>query len=784
MMLVICAGWLLSGTATPAAGEPGAERPQPDAVHADSIEHRPLVTCPGGLDQWAPARTVLQVIDLEVHRWHEYDFEDGTRCIVLERPERRILNRGEAASLLERSAGWVDQVPDAERLEVLPADDPQLDAPPASPPDLPPPTDRFDPAALKPDTDYRELQRSDRDALERPAPDAGPARSDEAPTVVIGDDERVRRSLSQVQSHPWNTIGYHRHQYPNMATRRCTAFLVGPHLALTNGHCVYNDDRGGLLRAAEFSPGQYQPGQGESVVRPFGMQPVYRFRVNQQWIDGGGWIYDYAGLNLSRTFGEITTFMPLVFDDPGARIMNTSGYPADVHLDTPDEESTTFAQWYSSSSESSTGGTSDRLLYHDADTSGGHSGSPLWRFLNPDRRIIAIHCCGSSSAQINWGPRLVSQNLGVIEGWLDWTPPGEPGSADDFGEESLPATGQGAVAASNVGATLQIGEPDHCDFPGGRSMWWSWTAPVAREVTFHTSDTGMDVLLAAYAGNSLAALDEVACDGSAGTNNAIAFEPAAGATYHFAVDGYQGDEDVFVLNWVVEPPDNDSFASRRSMQGNTGSDSGDNWGANPEDTDFAGVCGATDAATIWWSFTTGEQPGELMLDSLGSEVDVMLAVHVGSDVAGLEEIACDDSPGGAGSLSIQADEHTEYHLVVAAADGATGPVTVNWSFDEQPMPEIDSVSPASGPETGGTGIAISGQSFAPGAQVLLGELACEDTEVVSSSSIHCTVPAAEAGAVDVTVTNPDDRSVTLVEGFVYFESTGPIFGDRFEWLED
>jgi len=772
-----CVGLLLAATAAlPALAASGPEEP----MVADSVEHRPLISCPSGLDQWAPSRTVLQVIDLEVHRWHEYDFEDGTRCIVQERPGQKVLTRDEAVDLLARSKAWVEQKPDMDNLEVLPADAPQLDAPPASPPDLIPPGDRSDPEALGPDSDHLEPDPPERDAIVRPARDVVEPDSVDVPTVVIGDDERVRRSLSQVQSHPWNTIGYHRHQYPNLATRRCTAFLVGPNLALTNAHCVYNEDRGGLLRAAEFSPGQYQSGQGESVVRPFGMQPVYRFRVNQQWIDGGGSIYDYAGLNLSRTFDGITTFMPLVFDDPGAQIMNTSGYPAHVHLGTADEESPTFAQWYSSSTESSTGGTSDRLLYHDADTSGGHSGSPLWRFLNPDRRIIAVHCCGSSSAQINWGPRLVSQNLDVIEGWLDWTPPATPTSADDFGEVVLPATGQGSIAASNVGATLQIGEPDHCDFPGGRSMWWSWTAPVDRGVTFHTSDTDMDVLLAAYTGSAVNGLNEVACDGSAGSNNSIAFEPMPGSTYHLAVDGYQGDEDEFTLNWTVEPPDNDDFEQRRPMSGNSGSDSGDNWGATPESAGFPAGCVSTDAATIWWSFVTDEHPGELVFDSQGSDLDVLLAVYTGDEVGTLEEVACSDSPGSNNSLSIEVDGNTAYHLVVAGRDAATGPVTVNWSFEEQPWPEIDSVSPPSGPDYGGTEIVISGQYFADGAQVTLGGSDCEDTEVVSSTTISCTVPPAQAGVVDVTVVNPDDRSVTLAEGFVYLESTGPVFGDRFE----
>ncbi len=447
-----------------------------DELEARSLEARLLMDCPPAVRDHNPNRRVLQVIDGVVHRWAEYDLDaDTSMCIILERPEFQILSAGEASELMARSSTWEVRLPDPEHWEILPHDAPELDLPPPVIDFGAVPRADISPSTTLPDTEYipaessrRGLAASEpqRDPIYSPQLQQNNAQTDISPQVVIGDeDDRVRRSLSQVQSHPWNTIGHLSQQYPTMNRYRCTAFLVGPYLALTNGHCVYNDERddeGVTVRAAELSPGQFSAGQGEEIIRPYGTHPVYRVRLNSGWTnDEWAWHFDYAGLNLSRPFTEITTFMPLVFEDPGAQTMNTSGYPRLVHEDTDDEEDPSMAQWWNASDSTSIGGTNDRLLFHDADSSGGQSGSPLWRFISPDRRVIAVHCCGSDDNQINWGPRLVSQNQNLIENWLDWTPPGTPGLADDFGEIDLPNAGRGFMVRNNVGATRQVFEPNH-----------------------------------------------------------------------------------------------------------------------------------------------------------------------------------------------------------------------------------------------------------------------------------------------------------------------------------
>jgi hypothetical protein len=65
----------------------------------------------------------------------------------------------------------------------------------------------------------------------------------------------------------------------------------------------------------------------------------------------------------------------------------------------------------------------DLIVYYDADTSGGNSGSPIWQYY-PDPaliRVIAVHAFGA--VRYNGGPRLVTQNQALIESWVAWTPP-------------------------------------------------------------------------------------------------------------------------------------------------------------------------------------------------------------------------------------------------------------------------------------------------------------------------------------------------------------------------
>jgi hypothetical protein len=68
-------------------------------------------------------------------------------------------------------------------------------------------------------------------------------------------------------------------------------------------------------------------------------------------------------------------------------------------------------------------------------------------------------------------------------------------------------------------------------------------------------------------------------------------------------------------------------------------------------------------------------------------------------------------------------------------------------------------------------LTISGANFVAGATVTLGGVAATSVNVTGGSTISAVSPAHAAGTVDVTVTNSDGQSATLVNGYTYTQSS-------------
>jgi hypothetical protein len=89
-------------------------------------------------------------------------------------------------------------------------------------------------------------------------------------------------------------------------------------------------------------------------------------------------------------------------------------------------------------------------------------------------------------------------------------------------------------------------------------------------------------------------------------------------------------------------------------------------------------------------------------------------------------------------------------------------------------PVITRIEPDHGPIGGGTRITISGQHFAPrGVRVILGGHRAYDVQVVDDQTLTATTHWHRAGTVDVVVSNPDDLSGVLPDGFTYHKPEPP-----------
>lgn len=88
-------------------------------------------------------------------------------------------------------------------------------------------------------------------------------------------------------------------------------------------------------------------------------------------------------------------------------------------------------------------------------------------------------------------------------------------------------------------------------------------------------------------------------------------------------------------------------------------------------------------------------------------------------------------------------------------------------------PVINSITPCAGLIDGGETMSITGKNFINGVTVKIGQEPAADIVLSSNSLVTCTIPAHEAGSVEVYVRNPDGQSATLNNGYTYFEPYVP-----------
>ena len=134
-----------------------------------------------------------------------------------------------------------------------------------------------------------------------------------------------------------------------------------------------------------------------------------------------------------------------------------------------------------------------------------------------------------------------------------------PPANDNFVNAQVISNSSGFVNATNVGATKEVGEPNHVGNPGGKSVWYRWQAPNTGIATITTSGSNFDTLLAVYTGTSVGALTLIASnddDPNGGLSSRVSFNATSGTIYRIAVDGFNGDSGNITLNWSqpINPP--------------------------------------------------------------------------------------------------------------------------------------------------------------------------------------------------------------------------------------
>jgi hypothetical protein len=111
----------------------------------------------------------------------------------------------------------------------------------------------------------------------------------------------------------------------------------------------------------------------------------------------------------------------------------------------------------------------------------------------------------------------------------------KPASNDDF-KKRIATRGIYVVGTGfNAGATRESGEPLSATNTFGKSVWWSWTAPVSGNVSINLNGSEYAFPATVFAGGALSNLLPLA----SGTGS-IQFEATAGQTYQIAVTDLNG----------------------------------------------------------------------------------------------------------------------------------------------------------------------------------------------------------------------------------------------------
>jgi Ca2+-binding RTX toxin-like protein len=257
---------------------------------------------------------------------------------------------------------------------------------------------------------------------------------------------------------------------------------------------------------------------------------------------------------------------------------------------------------------------------------------------------------------------------------------------DDFADAaSLNAISDtaGFVRANNVNATDELLEPDHAGITGGKSIWYTWTAPLDGSMPHVAFIAGgdFDTLLAVYTGATVATLTPVASNDDVagfGGGSSVSFATVAGTTYRIAIDGYNGKSGVAFLEWRESPP-NDNFADAVVLSGASGSRTGDT--ANGATTELGEDVFAS-LQSVWYQWTPPAD-GTYKFSTNGSGFDTLMAIYSGTSIEDLEIIDVNDDDPDRGCCSswiglVDAEATTTYYINISPLDIEAGPISLSW----------------------------------------------------------------------------------------------------------
>jgi hypothetical protein len=238
-----------------------------------------------------------------------------------------------------------------------------------------------------------------------------------------------------------------------------------------------------------------------------------------------------------------------------------------------------------------------------------------------------------------------------------------------------------ATTGSNVNATKESGEYDHnvddTSDHGGKSVWWTWTAPETRHYTFSTVGSNFDTVLALYVGTDVATLGYVGgIDSGPGGPQALlqGVFIAIGTEIQVVVDGYAGPGVAASGNISLSiTAENDEFDDALTLTGSNLITTGSNVFATVEGSELGPIAPLDlGGKSVWWKWTAPVS-GKVTISTAGSDFDTVLGLYSGSTLEEAVRLMGNDDDAGGGRNTSRIDfdvtAGTEYRILV---DGLAG----------------------------------------------------------------------------------------------------------------
>lgn len=257
-------------------------------------------------------------------------------------------------------------------------------------------------------------------------------------------------------------------------------------------------------------------------------------------------------------------------------------------------------------------------------------------------------------------PHQVSTDGFVMK--MDFAAPPLPNDA--FANAAILTGGEESVIAQTSGATKEAGEPNHGGEPGGKSIWYRWTAPASGRLILSISENSFPTVLALYHGSTLNNLQSIASGQSE-----VRTPVTAGETLYIAVDGIGGASGTLILSLSLSLPPNDDLADATLITGASASVIGSNVGSTGEASDVS-------ARSVWWKWVAPVS-GNFTLSTLGSSFDTWLLVYA-SGAQGLSFVTYNVRyTNNTSRLTFPAQAGAEYKFLVYGDEGQSGSIQLN-----------------------------------------------------------------------------------------------------------